>query len=619
MAGILGQVSRAEITDRHREVVKEVSDRLLAVMDPPEHWEVWPPEVTVTDPGFANAFAGFKTNKDGVQIPFVEVTVTTIEEIAKFDGETLAFTIGHELGHLYHDHSRKSVAFQEQFGNELPTVRLACGREQEFEADLYGMQLAFKAGYTRRGLMTDLQGWRSSTPPYCRYEGLSGTHPAWDDRAIYLMQDEQQRTLWGSLSSFQTGVMFLENHHYTHAEICFQEVTEDFPNCYEAWANLGYALLMQYCDALEAEDIRNMDIGHLVVGGFYRRPESLAPLVRGPDEDLWFEAVGAFREALRLKERMRLDDDMLMVKANLAVAYLIHPGGKDVGQAERWFTQVFDILQDEQKAKDLDPLVHVSILINSGSARGFNNDLVAETLRLLAKAKTVRGNGSAVEQMESALRFNQARALHAGGEQKLQQTALKLYESYLDGMTSSSAWWPLAYEQYHQLAQAAGVNPKKQSEFRKPGIKDWRPVTIVKLKDDKSVGLSQSIESVLENLGPADVEIPVIEGTNLKYYVYSQHGIRILATREVLAVILESEAAPQITVSRPGLGSENVTIGLGMPRADLEALFGSDWDVDLTHLFDTSELHQLYRELGLAAQFKGGVVSELVVSVVPTE
>jgi hypothetical protein len=101
--------------------------------------------------------------------------------------------------------------------------------------------------------------------------------------------------------------------------------------------------------------------------------------------------------------------------------------------------------------------------------------------------------------------------------------------------------------------------------------------------------------------------------------VYSQHGIRILATREVLAVILESEAAPQITVSRPGLGSENVTIGLGMPRADLEALFGSDWDVDLTHLFDTSELHQLYRELGLAAQFKGGVVSELVVSVVPTE
>lgn len=611
--------AQAEVTERHRKLAEEVFERLLAVMEQPAHWEVWPPTLTVIDPGYANAMAGFRTDENGVDRPFVEVTVTTIEEIAKFQSEPLAFTLGHELGHLQLDHSRKKMNLRQRFGEKLKTLQLACGREQEYEADLFGMQLAFKAGYTRRGLMADLQGWRDFTPPYCRYEGLSTTHPPWEERAVWLMQDDQQKALWQSLSSFQTGVMFLENHHYTHAEICFREVTEEFPDCYEAWANLGYALLMQYCDAFETEDLRQMDIGHLVVGGFYRRPDSLDPAVRGVDEDLWFEAVGAFREALRLKDRLQLQDEMLMVKANLGVAYLIHPGGKDVGQSERWFEQVFAVLQDKDRPTSLDPLVQASILINYGSARGFDADLVGSALRLLAEAKTVRGNATAVAQMESALRFNQARALLTKADTNLQSTALKLYEQYLDGMTSASAWWPLAYEQYQQLAIAAGKDPKPKSEFRKPGIKDWRPVTHVELPSGKSIGLGQSTESLLEDLGPAEVEIPVIEGTNLKYYVYPKLGLRVLGTREVLAVILDSRAAPKITVRRPGLGTEEVSVGIGAPRGQIESLFGSDWDVDLVQLFDTEELHQLYREIGLAVQFNDGQVSEIVVAVVPVK
>lgn len=611
--------AQAEITDRHRDLANEVFERLLAVMPRPAHWEVWPPKLTVIEPGYPNAMAGYETNADGVEVPFVEVTVMTIEKIAKFDPEPLAFTLGHELGHLQLDHGRKKVAFVKEFGRQLPTVRLAAGREQEYEADLFGMQLAFKAGYTRRGMMADLQGWRDETPPYCRFEGLSVTHPPWEDRAAWLMQDKQQKALWQSLSSFQTGVMFLENHHYAHAEICFRDVTEEFPNCYEAWANLGYALLMQYCDAFETKDLRQMDIGHLVVGGFYRRPDSLDPAVRGLDEDLWFEAVGAFREALRLKERLQLQDEMLMVKANLGVAYLIHPAGKDVGQAERWFEQVFAVLEKKDQNVALDPLVHASILINYGSARGFDSDLVGSALRLLAEAKTTRGNASAVAHMESALRFNQARSLRSGGDPKLQTTALKLYEQYLDGMTSASAWWPLAYEQYQQLAKAAGTEPKPKSEFRRPGIKDWRPVTHVELKSGESIGLGQSIEATLKQLGPADVEIPVIEGTNLKYYVFGEHGLRILATREVLAVVLDSKAAPEIKVRRPGLGTEVVSIGVGTSRSEIEKLFGGDWDVDLVHLFNTDELHQLYREIGVAVQFDQGKVSEIVVAVVPLD
>lgn len=174
--GILPDRASAEITDKHREVVDRVTKRLLAVMDEPVGWEVWPPKVTVIDPGFANAFAGFRT-ENGVDVPYIEVTVDTIEKIAKFDEETLAFTIGHELGHLYYRHGHKSREFYQKFGNDLQMVRLATDREKELEADLYGMKLAFKAGYTRRGLVKDLNGWRGNTPPYCRFEGLKLNPP----------------------------------------------------------------------------------------------------------------------------------------------------------------------------------------------------------------------------------------------------------------------------------------------------------------------------------------------------------------------------------------------------------------------------------------------------------
>ncbi len=606
----------AEVTERHRAAVSEVCERLLAVMDKPEGWTVWPPEIKVVDPGFANAFASFRT-ENGVDMPIVEITVTTIEEVAKFEPDVLAYTIGHELGHLHFRHGHQRIDFSDKFGDKLTTIRMACGREQELEADFFGMQLALKAGFSRQGLLKDLQAWRELTPPYCRFEGLALVHPPWEERAAFLLRGDHQATLWQSLSSFQTGVMFLENQHYNHAQLCFRNVTTEFPECYEAWANLGYALLMQYCDALDVEDLRALDVGHLVVGGFYRRPDSLEPAIRGTDENLWFEAVGAFREALRLRERLKLPDELLMVKANLAVAYLVHPNGKDVGQAERWFDEVITSLKDPEKAQQLDPLVHASILINSGSARGFDSDLIASTLNLIAQARTARNNGSAVEAMEAALQFNQARALTGSGDKQGETSALALYEKYLNGMTAASSWWPIAYQEYVKLARAGGVEPKAQREFRQPGIADWRTLTGVTLEDGTLIGLSQNWSEVIEKIGPADVEVPVIEGSNLKFHKYQKLGLTILATREVLAIILDSNAAPKLTIRRPGLGGETAEISLGMSRGALEELLGGDWDVELTQLFNLEDRHQLYRDLGLAARFKDGAVSELVVSVVP--
>src|SRR6056297_918192 len=89
------KISYGEITERHREVTHRVMQRLLAVMEEPEGWEVWPPKIEVIEPGYPNAMAGFRT-EDGVDVPFVFVTVKMIEQIAEFEENALAFTLAHE-------------------------------------------------------------------------------------------------------------------------------------------------------------------------------------------------------------------------------------------------------------------------------------------------------------------------------------------------------------------------------------------------------------------------------------------------------------------------------------------------------------------------------------------
>ncbi len=129
----------------------------------------------------------------------------------------------------------------------------------------------------------------------------------------------------------------------------------EFPDAYEAWSNLGYALLMQYCDALNPDDLRRLGIGQLVLGGFYKRPASLRSRVKGVDRALWDETVRSLREALRLKPGLSL------AKAFLGVAYLVHPGGKDAATAR-------DLLREAASLAESDPLLddhsRASVFIN---------------------------------------------------------------------------------------------------------------------------------------------------------------------------------------------------------------------------------------------------------------
>ena len=609
-----------EVTPKHRDLAQSVLNRLLEKMDRPEGYSQWPPTLEVTDLDYANAFASYRKDGENKFVPYIEVTRGLIEHTAEFDADALAFTIGHELGHLWHHLSKRGVELSEQLGDSGRLIRIAVGREQELEADLFGKELALKADFSYSGLNKKLKNIRSpQSQQYCAFEALELSHPSWDERTAFLAKDEQQRRLWLSTSAFRNGVLFLETEQFEHAEFCFRRVTKEFPNCYEAWANLGYARLMRYCDALEPDDLRSFDLGHLVLGGFYRRPDSLAAQVRGFDEDLWHEAVDALREALRLKEQLELKDELVVVKANLAVAYLVGPAGENVGgEAKRLFDEVFAALQDEARVQEIDPFIRAGILINAGAGRaGAPPELLQAATQVIAELRDKRPESRAVQTLEAALNYNRAKSLVASSREDDQRSALKLYEDYLGRMDPASAWWPLAKAEYLKLAKALGAEPTTPEKIARHRANTWRPITFVKLVDGLQVGLSESITDVTERLGEPDVVVPVIKGTNMRLYRYERRGISILATREVLAIFVRGDAAPTVAIQRPNLGSRPETLSVGMPRARIEQLLGNEWGSDSTTLYDKSVAHQLYRNVGVAVRFNSGKVSELVVVVVP--
>lgn len=375
---------------------------------------------------------------------------------------------------------------------------------------------------------------------------------------------------------------------------------------------------MQYADKLDANDVRSFDMGHIVVGGFYRRPDSIAPLIRGVDEDLWFEAVGAFREALRLGERLKVKDDMILVRANLAVAYLIHPAGKQVGEAEKYFAEVFKQLSDPEKAANLDPLVHATVLINSGAGRPLDEARIAEAkAKLRAVAVANPAESTRIETLATALGYSEALALAASPDVKKKASAVELLEKYLTSISPASAWWPIAYQEYVELAKAAGTAAKSQDDFKKPSVQDWRSVTSVDVSDSRVIGLSSLLDDVVTQFGKPDVSTPVVEGTDIKRLRYNDLAISLLGSRDVLAIFLDDEASPNINIRRPRTAGESETISVGMSRKELEALIGDEWEVEFASIDDPDHVYHLYRKLGIAVRFEDNRVDELVVVSVP--
>jgi hypothetical protein len=604
----------AEVTDKHRKLAQEVLDRLVAVAVRPEGYDAWPPTIDVIAQDQPNAFASLDDNariNEGKRVPIIVVHTGEIERVAEFDPDALSLTLGHEMGH----HVLGHVLNKAKTGD---LAQLAFNRQDEIDADLYGMELALKAGYSYKGALKNLQNTLRNSLGYSSFEGLAEgyNHPPWKDRIALLEQDEPRQQLWRSMSAFDNGVFLLLVEQYKNAEFCFLRVTREFPDCYEAWANLGYARLMLYCDALDPDDLKFFDIGHLVVGAFYRRAESLDSKVRGIEEKLWYDAVGALREALRLKP------DLILAKANLAVAHLVHPSGqKDVGTAARLFDEVALALEDEEQTRTLEPLTRLSLMINTGVARlgagqsDASDAIFNAVMQDIANLKRSNAIGAESSALEGAVTYNRALALASSSEPADQKSAVSLFEEYLAHASSAAAWWPVAYERYSKMCTDLGLTAKPEDELAASAPNTCRQITSVVTLQNATVSLSSKIRDLKAELGEAEVAIPVIAGTNLKRYQYPQHGITVLGAGDVVAIFLTDEHAPPLQVRREGLGSEITELRVGMPKADFEKLLGTDRPFGT---IDNAEIaYRFYFDIGVAVMFRGGKVAELVVAPLP--
>jgi tetratricopeptide (TPR) repeat protein len=598
------------------ELLDQVGQRLRVVMDPLPDF-VAPPAFELVAEDKINAYATAKIEGKGASVrlrPRVVVSQGMLDRVIRSkddpdgDADRLALIVGHELSHVALGHVVHPPAGQTEF------VRQAFTRKQENDADLQGMQLLLKAGYSFRRGRTAIDRMRDAGLDYSSFEGLGADHPTWTDRLS--LMDKEQATLWQAMSAFQNGVFFLLVEQYASAEGCFRQVVQEFPQCYEAWTNLGDSLLMQYCDKLEADDLRQFNIGPLAVGGFYARPESLEGMVRGQDKGLWNDAVEALGRALRLSP------DLALAKADLGLAYLVSPHGQDLNAAARYLEEGARSAAADQAVH---PLMRAAVLANAavGEMAAGRSDAAArrldeaEAITRRVAAEDGRPHDAVTWSLSCGLLYNRAVLLAASADKARQRQAAELFAEYLQTAEPASAWWPLAQERYAKLCRDLGLPANGKMELARRRRAGLLPLTSVQLGSGERVTLSEPLVDVRKRLGEGQA-VPVIRGTDLVRVYYPEQGVELLCRERerVLAICLRGPKAPPLPVKSVGAGGAARELRVRMKKADLEKALANQ-PHDVRELDDPKVGYVYYPGLRLAVRWRGGSVEELVVALIP--
>lgn len=596
---LLASTAQAEISQKDRELANDVWEKLLIVAEPVEGY-AWPPKLDIIDEEVLNAYATLDYENPDEPQPLIFLYQGILEKVIEGKPDRLAYLLGHELSHILCKHVDRGTRRP-----STPLVEFAATRAQEEEADLRGLELALAAGYSKKDCLGMIRQMIALGQEYTSFEGLNADHPSWNDRGAYIDEDDEH--LWRSMSAFKNGVYFIMFEQYPAAIFCFENVTKEFPGSSEAWANLGYARLMEYCDALSSEDLQYFDIGQLAVGGFYTRPGEL--LRTGPDEKLWFAAVGALNEALRL------NPNSMVAAANLGVAYLVHPTGKQVGEATRYF-EIAATLAEEESGEDA--LARASVLANAAVAdlaAGRTEEAnarfeMAQDLQRSFSSESAVGSG-----ITGSLMYQQATLLSNSKDPTDKKKGVKLFEQYLRTIGPSSAWWGLAYKKYVALCESVGVDAQSENGLQGRRTETLRPVTAITLPDGEVIRLTEKLREVEAALGEGE-SLPVVRRTLFKKLRYADRGIDLLTTDQVLAIWLTEPDSPAVQLRASGVATEIQEISVGMSRDDLDEVLGNMM-YDYRQLYDPEINYRFYRDLGIAIRIRKGEVAEIIVVQIP--
>jgi tetratricopeptide (TPR) repeat protein len=584
----------------------------LAATEYPKKY-VWPPHCKVMPESDAivNAFAtaapelGATFDQSAGKIrPIVLVTKGMLKQIVKGDENSLAVIMGHELAHLSKDHvgNRKG---------ETQLLALAFNRDQEIEADVNGLRYAVAAGYPYKvGVASALNAMRQVTRA-TSFEGLSQTHPTWEDRLAIL--DREQPKIWSAMSAFQNGFLFLHLEQYLAAQQCFKAVVAEFPDCHEGWANLGYAQLMQYCDGLDADDLEQYGIGPIAAGAFYSRPASLESKVRGIDEKLWKDAVKALDKALALKP------DLVLPRASLGLAYLVHPEGKQLKKASQYFKDAQEGLVKDAEFKQ-NPVSLAAVLVNSGVADAAKGDAVMAKEKFNKAGRILSDEPlfPVVRTMEDTVDCNlallEARAADAGAKRK----ACALLEQYLANASPDSAWWAVMYKRYGKLAKETNTATKPKEELAQRKVPTALRLVVSVTLGSEALTLSEPTKNAVARLGSDVVEQPLYPDSKIIRCRSAERGIDVLAKERVLAIFLVSDRAPPVLLRAQGQATKGRELRVGMGEKEAEELLKDQRaEKGKQAIADAKVDFRFYPELGLGIRFADGRVAELAIAQIP--
>jgi hypothetical protein len=97
---------------------------------------------------------------------------------------------------------------------------------------------------------------------------------------------------------------------------------------------------------------------------------------------------------------------------------------------------------------------------------------------------------------------------------------------------------------------------------------------------------------------------------------YPTLGAELLTADRVLAVFLTSPSAPPLPLKRSGIGAGEVTLRVGMPKADLDKALTGKEAADIS-IDRPGEIYRYYPEIGVGARLIGDKVRELVLTQLP--
>lgn len=600
----------SEIKPEDEALLKEVSKKLLGVAKPPTTVP-WPPLIRIEDTTEIDAYATVLERNDKSRYSTVVISQGLLDEVIRGDADRLAYVVGHELSHIILRH----VYYDGQ--EKTPKVNEAFTRAQEAAADVRGMQYVGQAGFLPSRARKAIHQMIALNMEYSALDGLSKDHPSWKDRLATI--DKDQRSIWRSMSSYEVGNQLLVFEQYAGAEQCFAKVAREFPSAAEAWANLGYARLMRYCDLLEADDLRQLGItGQLAVGAFYQRPKSIEDQVRGIAADIWTGAVAALREA------ERRDPKLVMVKGNLALAHLVNPDGKDLPNATKAMQEAVAAVIAKKDEMPVDPMAYVAMTVNMGvidltagrTTSAHQRLDVAEDL--FKQFDTTSKNVELQPGILSAMIYNRALLRLASKDPKDRTWARDNFELWLQNNSPSSTWWPLVFDQYKSACKLTGVQAKAASELT-PASDYQRPPLEVTFAGKPTVALAAETDDVIASLGPPET-VPIVSGVNL--HKYPALGGDLLADERIIAIRLNGAASPPVVLQASGLGTKKSEIRVGMSQKDFEELLGPDalaWDFCRFFETDPGQSYRYYRNQAVAIRYDGDKIGEILIAQFPVK